>query len=82
VGIHLARRTLWGMIAQILWTIRIEREVGEEGEEVYFHEEVYDDGLLLSPIKSGAQLVVRSERHAEVIRMAARDSDGFLRKWR
>jgi hypothetical protein len=41
---------------------------------------VYEDGLLLFPVELGAQLVVRSERHVEVIMMAAKDGDEFLRK--
>jgi hypothetical protein len=47
VGIHHAERTLWGMIAQILWVFRIEKEIDDEGKEVELDEQAYKDGLLL-----------------------------------
>lgn len=81
VGIHLAERTLWRMIAQILWAFNIEHAVDEHGKLVELDESAYVDGLLLAPMPFQIRLVPRSREHADVIRRAVAESEEYLMRW-
>jgi cytochrome P450 len=80
VGIHLAERTLWRMIAQILWAFDIEPE-RENGEAVGLDVDAYEDGLLLTPLPFRVRLVARSRKHAEVVRKVVAERGEDLKKW-
>ncbi|KAK1977502.1 cytochrome P450 2D18 [Colletotrichum cereale] len=83
VGLHLAERTQWRLMAQILWAFRIERAIGEDGTEIEpdTSYDAYDDGFLSSPKEYSVRFVPRSERHAEVVRRESSEVEGFLKQY-
>ncbi|KAK2007388.1 cytochrome P450 2D18 [Colletotrichum eremochloae] len=82
-GVHMAERTQWRLIAQILWAFRIERAIGEDGTviEPDTSYAAYDDGFLSSPKEYRVRFVPRSEKHAEVVRREFREIEGFLKQY-
>ncbi|KAH7407061.1 cytochrome P450 oxidoreductase-like protein [Phaeosphaeria sp. MPI-PUGE-AT-0046c] len=81
VGVHLAERSLWRMIAQILWAFKIEQAVDEHGKLIELDEKAYMDGFLLAPLPFKVRLVPRSKEHADVVRGAVAESEKYLEKW-
>jgi cytochrome P450 len=81
VGIHLAERTLWRMIAQILWAFEIKQPIDEHGNQVDLDETAYTDGMVLSLKPFMVRLTPRSAKHAEIVMKAAEESKDFLRQW-
>ncbi|GKT43467.1 cytochrome P450 monooxygenase patI [Colletotrichum spaethianum] len=83
VGLHLAERTQWRIIAQILWAFKIEPVVGADGKAIELDTSyaAYEEGFLHSPKDYTVRFVLRSERHAEVLRKEFGDVEGFLRRW-
>ncbi|KAF6840287.1 cytochrome p450 [Colletotrichum plurivorum] len=83
VGIHLAERSQWRIVAQLLWAFRIEPEIGDDGEfvEVRTGYDVYDEGFLHVPLEFKVRLVPRSGAHAEVVRRRFEGTEPELRKW-
>ncbi|KAK2054685.1 cytochrome P450 2D18 [Colletotrichum caudatum] len=82
-GVHLAERTQWRLIAQMLWAFRIERAIGEDGTVVEpdTSYEAYDDGFVSSPNEYKVRFVPRSEKHAEVVRREFGEIEGFLKQY-
>ncbi|KAK1522872.1 cytochrome P450 2D18 [Colletotrichum paranaense] len=83
VGLHLAERSQWRMVAQILWAFKIEPAIGSDGKEVELDSspEGYIEGLLHTPKKYKVKFVPRSEKHVEVIRQSFDEAVEFLRQW-
>ncbi|KAK1573711.1 cytochrome P450 2D18 [Colletotrichum navitas] len=83
VGVHMAERTQWRLIAQILWAFRIERAIGDDGTviEPDTSYAAYDDGFLSSPKEYRVRFVPRSEKHAEVVRREFSEIEGFLKQY-
>ncbi|KAK7441119.1 cytochrome P450 2D18 [Colletotrichum acutatum] len=83
VGLHLAERSQWRMVAQILWAFKIEPAIGSDGEEVELDSspEGYIEGLLHTPKKYKVKFVPRSEKHVEVIRQNFDEAVEFLKQW-
>jgi cytochrome P450 len=76
VGINLAERTLWRMIAQILWAFKIEKIADDELDI-----DAYDDGIASTPKPFMVRLVPRSAQHADIIRKASSEAAELLKKW-
>lgn len=68
VGIHLAERTQWRIIARLLWAYDIKPEVDEKGKELDVDTEAYEDGFLICPEPFKVRFVPRSEKHVRVIK--------------
>ncbi|TDZ38246.1 Cytochrome P450 monooxygenase yanC [Colletotrichum spinosum] len=83
VGIHLAERSQWRMIAQMLWAFNIEPEIGPDGKpmEVKTGNDVYEDGFLNGPKDYMVRIVPRSEKHAEVVRATFAETEPDLARW-
>lgn len=83
VGIHLAERSQWRIIAQLLWAFRIEPDIGPDGKpvEVRTGYDAYDEGFLHVPLDYKVRLVSRSEAHADVIRRSFERTEPDLKKW-
>lgn len=83
MGLHLAERTQWRIVAQILWAFKIEPGVGADGKAIDLDTSyaAYDEGFLHSPKDYKVRFVPRSERHAEVVRKEFEGIGEFLRRW-
>ncbi|KAF6790296.1 cytochrome P450 2D18 [Colletotrichum sojae] len=83
VGIHLAERTQWRILAQMLWAFKIERDVGPDGElaELDTSFNNYEEGFLYAPKDCKVRFVPRSEKHVEVVRRTFGETEAFLRQW-
>lgn len=83
VGIHLAERSQWRVVAQLLWAFSIEPEIGPGGNpvEVRTGYEAYDEGFLHVPLEYKVRLVPRSEEHANVVRRSFQRTEPGLEKW-
>ncbi|KAI3558589.1 cytochrome P450 2D18 [Colletotrichum abscissum] len=83
VGLHLAERSQWRMVAQILWAFKIEPAIGPDGKEVELDSspEGYIEGFLHTPKKYKVKFVPRSEKHVEVIRQSFDEAVEFLKQW-
>ncbi|KZL68134.1 cytochrome P450 [Colletotrichum tofieldiae] len=83
VGLHLAERSQWRMIAQILWAFRIEPPLGEDGKfiELDTSYDAYEDGFLHTPKEYKVRFVPRSEKCAEIVRREFSDIEGFLKQY-
>ncbi|GKT50626.1 cytochrome P450 monooxygenase yanC [Colletotrichum spaethianum] len=83
VGLHLAERSQWRIIAQILWAFRIEPAIGEDGKiiEVDTSYDAYEDGFVHMPREYKVRFVPRSEKHAEVLRREFSEIEGFLKQY-
>ncbi|KAF6823682.1 cytochrome p450 [Colletotrichum musicola] len=83
VGIHLAERSQWRIVAQLLWAFRIEPDIGPDGKpvEVRTGYDVYDEGFLHVPLDYKVRLVPRSEEHANVVKRNFERTEPDLKKW-
>ncbi|KAK2005730.1 cytochrome P450 2D18 [Colletotrichum eremochloae] len=83
VGLHLAERTQWRIIAQILWAFRIEPGVGADGKAIELDTsyDAYEEGFLHSPKKYSVRFVLRSEKHGEILKKEYGDIVEFLQRW-
>jgi cytochrome P450 len=81
VGIHLAERTQWKLVASLLWAFSIEQVVDEEGRVCELDPDAYTEGLTYEPLPFRVKMVVRSERHAEVVRRGFEGIRDFLKEW-
>lgn len=81
VGIHLAERTQWRLIARILWAYDIKPEIDEKGNELEVDTDAYDDGLLCCPKPFKVRFVPRSEKHVEVIKADFEAVEDYLKTW-
>jgi hypothetical protein len=80
VGIHLAERTQWRIIARLLWAYKILPAVDEMGREVGL-EERFREEFLVCPEPFKVRFVPRSGLHERVVREGYEGSKEFLRKW-
>jgi cytochrome P450 len=76
IGINLAERSLWRMIAQILWTFKIEEVQGAELDI-----DAYEGSIAIAPMSFKVRLVPRSMRHAEIVRNVSTEAKEFLARW-
>ncbi|KAF1976357.1 cytochrome P450 2D18 [Bimuria novae-zelandiae CBS 107.79] len=81
VGIHLAERTQWRIIARLLWAFDIKPMVDEKGKEEELDTDAYEKGLLIVPKKFKVRFIPRSEKHLEVIQREFETAEAFLKKW-
>lgn len=81
VGMHLGERTLWRMIAQLLWAFQIEPAADETGKPIELDIHAYSDGMVYAPKPYMVRFVPRSAKHAEVVRRVAAEAKVFLRQW-
>lgn len=83
VGIHLAERSQWRMVAQMLWAFRIEPDIGSDGKpvEVRTGWDVYDEGFLHVPLEFKVRIVPRSDKHADVVTKSFKKTESDLKKW-
>ncbi|KAF6811973.1 cytochrome P450 2D18 [Colletotrichum sojae] len=75
-GIHLAERSQWRVVAQMLWAFHIEREADLDTSYG-----AYQEGLIHSLKEFRVRFVPRSEAHAEVVRRNFVRANGFLQQW-
>ncbi|KAK2611835.1 hypothetical protein N8I77_005156 [Diaporthe amygdali] len=82
-GIHLAERSQWRMVAQMLWAFNIEPDIGSDGEpvEVKTGHDVYDEGFLHTPLEFKVRMVARSDKHADVVRNSFEKTESDLKRW-
>jgi hypothetical protein len=80
VGIHLAERALWRSIAQLLWAFRVEPASDEKGE-IPLDTDAYNGSIASAPMPFMVRIVPRSAKHAEIVRKAALDVEGYLKQW-
>jgi cytochrome P450 len=76
IGIHLAERSLWRMIAQILWAFKIEKV-----PSAVLDLDAYDGGIAFTPTAFKVRLAPRSARHIEVVQEASAEAKQFLSRW-
>ncbi|KAL2875054.1 hypothetical protein SGCOL_009757 [Colletotrichum sp. CLE4] len=83
VGLHLAERSQWRMVAQILWAFKIEPAIGTDGKDIELDSspEGYVEGLLHTPKKYKVKFVPRSKKHVEVIQQSFGAAAEFLKQW-
>ncbi|KXH40283.1 cytochrome P450 2D18 [Colletotrichum salicis] len=83
VGLHLAERSQWRMVAQILWAFKIEPAIGTDGKKIELDSspEGYVEGFLHTPKKYKVKFVPRSKNHVEVIQQSFGAAAEFLKKW-
>ena len=81
VGMHLAERTQWMMMARLLWGFRIEPAVDEFGGEIPLDTDGYTDSLSYEPLLFKLRIVPRSEGHTGVIEREFEDVRGYLGEW-
>lgn len=82
VGIHLAERTQWRILARMLWAFHIEPVIDEvTGEKVELNTNAYESGFLFEPKPYKVKFTPRSEKHAEVVRRDFKLVEEFLRQW-
>ncbi|OHF02015.1 cytochrome P450 2D18 [Colletotrichum orchidophilum] len=83
VGLHLAERSQWRMVAQMLWAFKIEPALGPDGKQIELDSspDGYVEGLLHTPKKFKVRFVPRSEKHVEVIRNGFGEVVEFLKQW-
>ncbi|KAF2269375.1 cytochrome P450 oxidoreductase-like protein [Lojkania enalia] len=81
VGIHLAERTQWRVIAKMLWAFNIEPGVDEEGKPIELDVTAYKDGFAHEPKPFVARFVPRSEKHTHIIQNNLKNMEDFLKQW-
>jgi hypothetical protein len=82
VGIHLAERAQWRIVARILWAFNIEPAIDERtGKPVELDLDAYIDGLIMQPAPYKVRITPRSEKHVEVIRQDYENVKDYLKKW-
>lgn len=81
VGMHLGERTLWRIIAQILWAFKIEQAVDETGQLIELDIHGYTDGIVYAPKPYMVRFISRSEKHADVIRKVASEAKSYFKQW-
>ncbi|KAL1598727.1 hypothetical protein SLS60_007868 [Paraconiothyrium brasiliense] len=81
VGMHLAERTQWRIIASLLWAYYIKPEVDEKGNELEVDTDTYEDGLLICPKPFKVTFVPRGEKHVEVIKKDFEAVKDYLKSW-
>lgn len=81
VGIHLAERTQWRIVARLLWAFRIEPALDEAGRPVKLDLEAYQNGFIREPRPYKVRFVPRSEKHAEVVRRNFEAVESYLKEW-
>ncbi|KAF1962487.1 cytochrome P450 [Byssothecium circinans] len=81
VGIHLAERTQWMIMARVLWGFIISPAVDGSGNEIELDIDAYTTGLSYEPLPFKLMIVPRSEEHAELIWKEFKDVDAYLREW-
>lgn len=79
---HVAERTQWRMIANLLWAYDIEPAIDEHsGKAVDLDLEAYEDGLMNLPKPFKVAFKPRSDQHAKINREVYRSKQEFLRSW-
>ncbi|KAF2125588.1 cytochrome P450 oxidoreductase-like protein [Dothidotthia symphoricarpi CBS 119687] len=81
VGIHLAERMQWRIVAQLLWAFNIEPALDEKGEPIEPDTTAYDAGMVQVPLPYKMRFTPRSEKHAEVVRRELGDIEQLLKEW-
>ncbi|KAH7135157.1 cytochrome P450 2D18 [Dendryphion nanum] len=82
VGIHLAERTQWRILARLLWAFKIEPAIDETtGLEIPIDADDFEVKFMNIPRTFKVQIKVRSARHAEVIRQDLEKVKDFLKSW-
>ncbi|KAF2851961.1 cytochrome P450 oxidoreductase-like protein [Plenodomus tracheiphilus IPT5] len=80
-GMHLAERTVWRTMAQLLWAFRIEPAVDAEGKNVALDEIAYHETMVYAPEPYQVKFIPRSEKHAQVVRDASAEAEDYLKQW-
>lgn len=83
VGIHLAERTQWRILARLLWAFSIEPDVDEKGNRMDLDtsDEAWEDGFLICPKPYKVKFVPRSEKHEHIIRKDYENAREYLKQW-
>ncbi|KAF2652642.1 cytochrome P450 2D18 [Lophiostoma macrostomum CBS 122681] len=84
VGIHLAERTQWRVLARLLWAFKIEPAIDDEtGFPVPLDtsDDAYGEGLLSHPLPYKVRFTPRSEKHVQIIREEYKNAEEYLSKW-
>lgn len=75
-GIHLAERVQWRIMAQLLWTFRIETDGAlDTGYDMY------DEGFLHFVKAFKVRFVPLSEIHVKMVKAQFEANEGFLHRW-
>ncbi|KAF2114293.1 cytochrome P450 2D18 [Lophiotrema nucula] len=80
VGIHLAERTQWRILARLLWAFNIEPPVDESGK-VFELGYDYVDAFLSHPVPYNVRFTPRSAYHERVVRESFVNVKDFLGSW-
>ncbi|ORY01425.1 cytochrome P450 oxidoreductase-like protein [Clohesyomyces aquaticus] len=81
VGIHLAERTQWRVIARLLWAFKIEPAVDDNGTECELDQDAYRDEFVHQPRDFRVTITPRSERHAQVVLEDFKAAEDVLKQW-
>lgn len=82
-GMHLAERTQWRVMAQLVWAFEIKPAIGPDGKDVEIDmtSNGYDERFNLTPKKYRVQFIPRSEKHAEIVRKEYSEVTELLKQW-
>lgn len=84
-GMHIADRSLFLVIARLLWAFNLERAVDARGQEIVPDADELIQGFLVQPKPFPARITPRSERHAGLVRKEWEDCQDLLddeKQWR
>lgn len=80
-GMHLAERTVWRTMAQILWAFSIEPGLDAEGNKVDLANTAFYETMVYQPEPFQVRFIPRSEKHAQVVRDASAEAEAYLKQW-
>lgn len=81
VGIQLAERTQWRILARLLWAFRIEHAVDEAGEKIGIDVDAFEEQMFMGPKPFRVWFTPRSQRHVERIGRELEDVAALLKRW-
>ncbi|KAK7748123.1 hypothetical protein SLS53_001377 [Cytospora paraplurivora] len=84
-GMHIADRSLFLVIARLLWAFNLEKAVDARGQEIVPDPDELIQGFLVQPKPFPARITPRSEHHAGVVRKEWEECQALLddeKQWR
>jgi len=77
-GIHIAERSLFLGISRLVWGFNFSPALGADGSPVSYDVEDLVGGITVEPAHYNCLIAPRSEKKAEVMRMAAKECENLL----
>lgn len=81
VGIQLAERTQWRILARLLWAFRIEHAIDKTGGKIDIDLEAFEEKMFTGPKPFQVRFTPRSQRHVERIGEELENVDALLKRW-